>query len=302
MSKNQLDFSDVVLAGGTGRSGTTIIGKLLSRHSAVGLARPSEIRILTYGNGLLDLHLRNRVGRYRHFLVTDKLHLSRFRYRLFNDWWERESKSGGIAGLIQGMEPAKLQELYDLLKEDWRSNRGSAPALFFRSFVDSQKTLTKKKLWVDTTPSNLYRSHEIANFLPKVRFIHMVRDGRDVIASVIREPWGPNSYEEGLVWYRNRMIRNVQNSKALGSQVLTISLEDLVIRNRTDSLIRVLNFLELEVDPKSQEYFRSEVEPGKMAQGRWRTEVSDVATFNARYFAIVDELKEIDPELPLRIL
>jgi hypothetical protein len=39
-----------------------------------------------------------------------------------------------------------------------------------------------------------------------------------------------------------------------------------------------------------------------MAQGRWRTEVSDVATFNARYFAIVDELKEIDPELPLRIL
>jgi hypothetical protein len=298
---NSLNFSDVVLAGGTGRSGTTIIGKLLSRHSAVGLARPSEIRVLTYGNGLLDLHLGNRVGRYRHLLVTDTLHLARFKYRLFNDWWERESKTGGVAGLIQGIDHAELQELYGSMKKEWKTSRRNAPAHFFRSFVDSQKASSGKQLWIDTTPANLFRAKEIAAFLPNVRFIHMVRDGRDVISSVVREPWGPKNYNEGLVWYRQRMRRNLLNSTALGTQVLTMSLEDLVIKNRAESLREVLEFLQLETDSKIQKYFESEVRPERISQGRWRTDVSNVSTFNARYHAIVEELKEIDSELPLEV-
>ncbi len=50
-------FDDVILTGGTGRSGTTIVGLLISRHSQIALSRPTEIRLLTDGNGLLDLHL-----------------------------------------------------------------------------------------------------------------------------------------------------------------------------------------------------------------------------------------------------
>ena len=300
MTFGAFDFSDVILVGGTGRSGTTIMGKLLSRHPAVGLAKPSEIRILTYGNGLLDLHLRNRVGRYKHLMVTDNLHLTRFKYRLFNDWWERESKLGGKAGLIQGIQREELQELYGCMRNDWKTNREIAPTRFFRSFVDLQKRSSGNQLWIDTTPANLFRATQIASFLPNVRFIHMVRDGRDVIASVVREPWGPKNYDEGLIWYRNRMIRNLLNSRALGVQVLTLSLEDLVLQNRIQSLKRVLSFLQIENDSKIQKYFETEVTSEKVRQGRWRSDVSDVATFNARYFAIVAELKKIDPQLPLK--
>ncbi|MFM1789508.1 MAG: hypothetical protein RLZZ12_857 [Actinomycetota bacterium] len=299
MNRTGERFSDVILSGGTGRSGTTIIGKLLSRHSEVGLSRPSEIKMLTSGNGLLDLHLRRRVGRYRRLIVNDRLHLARFKSRLFNDWWERDPKVGEIAGLIQGIELNELQAIYETLRIDWKKSRDIAPANFFRSFVDIQKEVSGKKMWIDTTPINLFRSKEIAAFLPGTRFIHMVRDGRDVIASVVRERWGPKNYEEGLVWYRRRMKRNLINSKWLDDRVLTISLENLVINQRLESFSRILEFLEIPNEKKIQAYFDSKVLPENVRRGRWRDEVEDVNRFNDRYFEIVAELKAIDATVPL---
>jgi hypothetical protein len=40
-------FSDALFIGGSGRSGTTIAGKLLSMHQEVVLAKPIEIKYLT---------------------------------------------------------------------------------------------------------------------------------------------------------------------------------------------------------------------------------------------------------------
>jgi hypothetical protein len=299
MHETGLDFSDVILSGGTGRSGTTIIGKLLSRHSQVGLSRPAEIKMLTYGNGLLDLYLGKRVGRYKRLLITDRLHLERFRYRLFNDWWERDPKVGEIAGLIQGIELEELKTLYSKMKSDWKLNRKLAPANFLRAFVETQKRASGKPLWIDTTPINLFRSNELAPFLPGARFIHMVRDGRDVISSVTREHWGPRTYDEGLTWYRRRMRRILLNTNELDSRVLTISLEDLAIHNRSESLDTILSFLGLESESKLQKYFEAEVTPEKVSRGRWQEEVADVKKFNESYLEIVAELKAIDPSVPL---
>jgi hypothetical protein len=292
-------FDDVILSGGTGRSGTTIIGKLLSRHSSVALSRPAEVKILTSGNGLLDLHLGKRVGRYKRLMPTRRLHLERFRYRLYNHWWERESKNGNSVGLQQGIEIDDLNLLFNKLKLERREKIGGAERNFYRDFVNLQKNLSGKDLWIDTTPPNIFRASEIAEFLPGVRFIHMVRDGRDVISSVIREPWGPSSYEEGLVWYRRKMRRSLINSVALKSQVLTLSLEALVIEDRENSLKKILNFLGLEEEPKFRAYFDSEVIAQRVNRGRWQDEVKDLDSFNDSYFKIVTELKEIEPEVPL---
>jgi hypothetical protein len=299
MNERIRDFSDVILSGGTGRSGTTIVGKLLSRHSKIGLSRPSEIKMLTSGNGLLDLHLGRRVGWLKRLLVTDRLHLERFHYRLNNDWWERDSKVGEIAGLIQGIEAEELSELYRGLTRNWKEDRKAAPREFFRSFVDSQKRVSGKDMWIETTPVNLFRARELSEFLPGVRFIHMVRDGRDVIASVVREHWGPKTYEEGLTWYRRRMRRNLINANFLSDKVFTISLEDLVIHKREDSLRKILQFLNLESEDNLENYFSKEVVPDKVKRGRWRTEVQNLEEFNKSYFEIVTELKAIDSKVPL---
>jgi hypothetical protein len=154
-------------------------------------------------------------------------------------------------------------------------------------------------MWIDTTPINLFRSREIADFLPGAKFIHMVRDGRDVIASVVREHWGPKTYDEGLVWYRRRMKRNLINSNWLGNRVLTLSLENLVIDQRLESFSRILEFLQIQNESKIQSYFDTVVKPENVSRGRWRDEVEDVKRFNDRYFEIVAELKAIDARVPL---
>lgn len=295
----KIDFADALFSGGTGRSGTTIIGRLLSRHSQVTMSKPAEIKFLTSGNGILDLSARRRVGRYKRLLVNDRLHLERFKYRLFHDWWERESKTGDRAGLLQGISEEDLRKIYLNLKDGFDVDIRLATQRFMREFIDSQLRNAGKRMWIDTTPVNIFRANEIAQLMPKCKFIHMVRDGRDVISSAIREKWGPTNYQDGLVWYRRRMVRNLVNGVSLKEQMLTISLEDLVINKRKSTLQRVLSFLNLRSERKLIEFFDSVVLESSINQGRWRDEVADIKSFNNSYADLLEEFKAIDSTVPL---
>ena len=292
-------FSHVLFSGGTGRSGTTIVGRLLSRHSKVTMAKPAEIKFLTAGNGILDLSQRRRVGKYKRLIFNDRLHLERFKYRLFNDWWQRDSKFGGSAGLFQGISEEQLKEIYSHLKRNFDLDIKKASQSFMRDFIEIQLQNAKKELWIDTTPVNIFRSSEIQELLPGCRFIHMVRDGRDVISSAIREKWGPTNYEDGLLWYRRRMIRNLKNGITLKDCTITLSLEDLVIHNRQESLEKLLAFLGIKEERNFKEFFDKMMLASSINQGRWKSEVEDIGKFNRAYADLVDEFRVIDPSLPL---
>lgn len=305
-----LEFSDAILSGGTGRSGTTIIGKLLTRHSKIGIARPTEIKVLTAGNGLLDLHLGRRSGKYRKLLINDQLHLIRFKQRLYGEWWTRDIKltpnkpeqiPGTQVGLLQGMTREDIDRIYQELKKDFRRDKTRATQSFLRSLIDIHKAGNKKEIWVDTTPINVMRASEIQEFLPGIRFIHMVRDGRDAIASVIKEPWGPNNFEEGLKWWRGRMIKNLNGSLKVGASMLTLALEDFAINDRENSYLKILKFSNVLDEEVMRKYFEERIRPENVRQGRWKHEADKPNEFDARYRDIVAELKEIDPTVPLYI-
>ena len=292
-------FSHVLFSGGTGRSGTTIVGRLLSRHSKVTMAKPAEIKFLTAGNGILDLSQRRRVGKYKRLILNDRLHLERFKYRLFHDWWQRDSKFGGSAGLFQGISEEQLKEIYSHLKRNFDLDIKKASQSFMRDFIEIQLQNAKKELWIDTTPVNIFRSSEIQELLPGCRFIHMVRDGRDVISSAIREKWGPTNYEDGLLWYRRRMIRNLKNGMTIKDCTITLSLEDLVINNRQESLEKLLGFLGIKEERNFKEFFDKMMLASSINKGRWKSEVEDIGKFNRAYADLVDEFRAIDPSLPL---
>lgn len=294
-------FEHLIFSGGTGRSGTTIIGRLLSRHSKIAMAKPAEIKFLTSGNGLLDLHLGKKVGRYKSLLITDRLHLERFKYRLFHDWWSRQDKSGGATGLQTGIPRDVLEEIFSSMKTNFEDDKTFSIQLFMSQFVNYQLQRFGKTFWIDTTPVNLSRAVEIETLLPCSRFIHMIRDGRDVIASVIRERWGPNTYDEGLIWYRKRMLKSLTSAKLLGSKALTLSLEDLVINKRKHSIETLLTFLDLKPEPKFNDFFDEVIKENSISKRRWESEVSDLAKFNQSYADLLEEFKIIEPNLPLAI-
>jgi hypothetical protein len=227
------------------------------------------------------------------------LHLERFKYRLFHDWWQRDSKFGGSAGLFQGISEEQLKEIYSHLKRNFDLDIKKASQSFMRDFIEIQLQNAKKELWIDTTPVNIFRSSEIQELLPGCRFIHMVRDGRDVISSAIREKWGPTNYEDGLLWYRRRMIRNLKNGMTIKDCTITLSLEDLVINNRQESLEKLLGFLGIKEERNFKEFFDKMMLASSINQGRWKSEVEDIGKFNRAYADLVDEFRAIDPSLPL---
>jgi hypothetical protein len=95
------------------------------------------------------------------------------------------------------------------------------------------------------------------------------------------------------------MIRNLTNGIALQDQLLTLSLEDLVIRKRNESIEILLKFLGLENEKKFIEFFNNTMLESSITRGRWKKEVPDVKALNRAYADLVAEFKGIDSKVPL---
>lgn len=289
VSNMTANFSDVLFIGGTGRSGTTIAGKLLSRHHLVQAAKPIEIKFLTSGNGLLDLYRNSKISRTGKITIFPNSNVKRFLNGVEEKWWIRDGKKGGTTGLMSGIEREVWEALVEKLIAELRDDRKVACQNFFRGFVDYQKN-SEKKIWLDTTPPNLMRAAEISKLLPGSHFLHMVRDGRDVASSVVREKWGPTDHFAALEWWRGRLLQIIKETQVVGGSVLHIWMEDLVENNRDQSLRKILEFLTLHPDVKLRRYFETTLIPASGHIGRWRREVANHEKFDARYQEILDEL------------
>lgn len=292
------EFADALFIGGSGRSGTTIAGKLLSRHQEVILAKPVEIKFLTSGNGLLDLYLNPRISRSGKVRITPNANLKRFIKSADDKWWLRKGKKSGVTGLSTGIERAEWDALITDLKKEIDENRFQACQNFFRRYLDIQKRVASAHLWVDTTPPNLMRANEIAHLLPGARFLHMIRDGRDVASSVVKEPWGPSEHFAALDWWKERMLLILKETREMESSVFHLWMEDLVENNREASLEKLLKFLNLGPDPKILDYFRETINPAAAHTGRWKQEVKRASDFDSKYQKILEGLIEEGLKLP----
>ena len=126
--------------------------------------------------------------------------------------------------------------------------------------------------------------HQLRSFQrPSALFITMVRDPRDVIASLLTKNWGPTTPMEGLTWIEKRLT---DGHKALQSvpaqQKITIALEDLAINRREETYQRVLTFMGLEDSQAMRDFFAQELTPENATSGRWKKEISS-PEFNAEY-------------------
>lgn len=109
-----------------------------------------------------------------------------------------------------------------------------------------------KTRYGDKTPGYIKEMPRIQRVLPEARFIHIIRDGRDVSLSHLRMNWGPESYAESARLWRNR-IRKARKQAPRIDNYIEIYFEDLV--NDTEgALRRVCEFVELDFDPVMLDY------------------------------------------------
>jgi hypothetical protein len=113
-----------------------------------------------------------------------------------------------------------------------------------------------KVRWGDKSTSFRCDLLWIQQLLPEARFIHVVRDGRDVWLSQ-RDTWFNQGHSaETHAGYWKRSIMNTQLRSRRFRHFLQIRYEDMVLDTR-NQLMRIADFLELSYHPAMETYFET---------------------------------------------
>ncbi len=134
---------------------------------------------------------------------------------------------------------------------------GDAVRAFFEAYAERQG----KPRWGDKTPAYMLRVTLIGRALPEAKFVHLIRDGRDVALSqtarAINEQ--PPPTEQAARWVKRIGKSREQAEKLGGGRYMEARYEDLV-RDPDPTLRRICEFLDLEFDPAMLTYYERAAE------------------------------------------
>lgn len=125
---------------------------------------------------------------------------------------------------------------------------GPALRAFYRYYADE----AGKPRWGDKTPGYLRKMAKIEKALPEARFVHLIRDGRDVAVSITGLHFGPRSVPEAAHRWAKR-IRVAREQGARVGHYIELRYEDL-ISDPERSLRRICDFVELDWDSAMLDY------------------------------------------------
>jgi hypothetical protein len=253
---------------GSGRSGTTLLRLMLEQHPD--LAIPPE--------SYFPISMRHRERRY----VTPRgFDLGRFGDDVlgnprFRDWTLDDDD---VRARLSGVHPIDYPE---------------AIRRTFALYAERQG----KPRYGDKTPWFILRIDELSDMFPEARFVHLVRDGRDVALSIREMSWGPSRIPALAEFWAKRIRAGRRAGARLGDRrYLELRYEDLV-EDPSRELKRVSDFLDLDFRDEMLDYPErapSAVLPREREQHRhlsrtvtkglrdWRTQMrpADVAVFEA---------------------
>ena len=209
---------------GAPRSGTTLLRFMLDAHPD--LAIPPETGFLPRTAWLVPpLFLRSRLFR----LIT---HYPRSRPN-----WEDFH-----------MQPADLWE-------SWREIRPFSVAEAVRAFYRLYARQHGKSRFGDKTPFYARAMPAIRTLLPEVRFIHIIRDGRDVALSLRKMPFAPSQEIAALACHWKRTVTMARTDGRRSGGYFELRYEDLI--SDPEAKLRVIcDFLRLDFDACMLDYWK----------------------------------------------
>lgn len=111
-----------------------------------------------------------------------------------------------------------------------------------------------KPRYGDKTPPFLMHMWMLAEQFPEARFVHLVRDGRDVVLSLRDQPFAPSSFTGAAEYWAGRVRRARQAGERLGARrYREVRYEDLVADPEIE-LRGLCRFLELDYSPAMLSY------------------------------------------------
>lgn len=277
MTAPQHTLPDPVFVGGMARSGTHAMGRLLASHSNYELI-PVEVRFQCDRGALPDL-------------LAGRVSVDEFLAQLRGHWFRRGSR------LHRGVQVIASEETLEAAIDDFERSFDRDPAgasgRLVRALLDPVARQAEKPSWVEVSGKNIMGADALLRMLPRARFIHMVRDGRDAAASVRNKSWGRDDMIRSLdLWQRRLRIGDAVTRAMPPGTVLIMRLEDLVVREREASFRRLIEFLGAEDATPLRDHFDAEIRAEQAHLGRWRTDLSepDRTQLARHYERLVGEL------------
>ena len=124
--------------------------------------------------------------------------------------------------------------------------------LFTALLQASKEKMPNKTIFCEKTPQHLQNVQEIHKLFPSAKFIHVKRDGRDVVNSLLKMPWRPAGLINNARFWRKyaRLGEELENSlldEKLKENIISIKFEEL-LENPSEILKRVCKFIDISFD------------------------------------------------------
>lgn len=205
------------------------------------------------------------------------------------------------------LSPTEVDDAYEIIKDDrdwalWgleeaeieqRLNELSRP--YLRDVVSTVFGYSCEKdnkvRWGNKTPTYVSHMAQINALYPQAKFIHIIRDPRDVSVSMLRVGWHGNTVRQIASRWRDQVEAGMRAGQKLGPvQYLEVQYEDLVLDGRT-TLETICKFLGEPFEDQMLDFHKSETHtqihkpefhqkthraPQSSDVARWRNELSSL--------------------------
>lgn len=206
-----------IFIGGSGRSGTTIIGSCLEElNNSIYFIEPS---IIIAPGGIVDLV--NKKITCSEFCNNV---LSRFRCKTIYGFRRKiHNKVYNLKGLYA------TESVIALTKELSKDCSYTNCLKFIRDYIALGTTYYGVNNFIYKTPNLICGIEFLQDLYPDMYFIHIIREPKDIYQSVLTYPWGPNNSKSFVKWYNRYMSEAMKQFIQLSNKnYMVVQMEDLV--------------------------------------------------------------------------
>jgi hypothetical protein len=212
---------------GCGRSGTTLVRALLDAHPA--FAVPDE--------SYFPVWFARERARYERdgTLVVDRLVDDLIAHESFGRW---------------GLDADRVR----------REICAAAPTTFadgLRAYYASYACAHGKPRYADKTPIFVLHIPVLAALFPEAVFIHMVRDGRDVVLSRTEAAWGSHRFDHETLQWRNHIEKGRADGARLGARRYREFHYEALLDDPEETARSLCEFVGADFDPVMLRYHES---------------------------------------------
>jgi len=234
---------------GCPRSGTTLLQLMLHSHQRIAIPTETRFLLQAYNSRRSFGDLRDPANR-----------------RALAEWitGRKETKFGDL-----GLDPREVVE--EIVAGP--PTMGSALGIVFRAYARKYG----KPRWGDKRPSYFKHVDVLRRLWPDAQFVHLIRDGRDCVASLKEMPWYTGSVYHAISAWREAIDYGRKHARTLGPDSYYELQYERLVADPAAELAELCRFLGEEFDPQMtepQEIARLTVPPKKT----WHERTQDAVT------------------------